>query len=87
MKPVTYFINTDGRWSDFWIKCGGRFTEVWKKLGYGYYWSLPRRMLLSKVSTKYCTCVINTTVVFTHEKDLWKRHADQLATCFKKTYR
>jgi len=71
MKPVAYFINTDVQ--IFWSSSVSVLQKFGGKLSYYYYWSFSWRKLLSKVSPKYCTCVINTPVVLT-----WKRPVETL---------
>jgi len=63
MKPVPYFINTDGQ--TFGSRAGSVFRKFGEMLLYYYYWIFPRCILLSKVWTKYCACVINTANVLT----------------------
>jgi len=46
-------------WSDLSIKCSECFPELWGKSSYCH-WRYPRCVSLSKVSSKYCACVINT---------------------------
>jgi len=63
MKPVRFFIVTDGH--TFGSSAVSILQMFGKKLSYYYYRSFPQRMLLSKVSAKYYTCIINTTIVLT----------------------
>ena len=56
-------------WSDFWIKCSERIPEFGEKWSY-YCWRFPRRILLSKVSAKCCTSVINTAIYLTWARPL-----------------
>jgi len=59
-------------WSKFWIKCSEGFLELWEKRSY-YYLRFSRHIFLSKVSAKYCVCVITTTIVLTRTIP-WKHH-------------
>ena len=65
MKPVLYFIHADGQIFGSSAMSGiENFKEKWSY----YYWRFPRRIFLSKVSAKYCTCVINTAIVLTRTR-------------------
>jgi len=70
-KAVPYFINTDDQ--TFISSAVSVFRKIGVKLSFYYYWSFPRRIFLSKVSAKYCTCAINNTIVLT-----WTRLGDRL---------
>jgi len=60
---MPYFIDTDGH--TFGSSATSACQKFGVKLSHYYYWSFPRRMLLSKVSAKYYARVINTAIVFT----------------------
>jgi len=55
-KPVPHFINTDDQ--IFGSSAVNIFRKFGEMLSYYYYWNFPRRMLLSKFLTMYCTCAI-----------------------------
>ena len=65
MKPVLYFIHTDGQmFGSSALSVFENFREKWSY----YYWRFPRRIFLSKVSAKYCTRVINTAIALTRTR-------------------
>jgi len=67
----TYYQNDDEvcaifyyyGWSDVWIKCSERFPEVLGKVNLMLLLKFPTKYVPEQVSTKYCTCVINTAIV------------------------
>jgi len=51
------------RWSDVCIKCSERFPgDLWK-VKLILLRKFPTKYVAEQVSTKYCTCVINTAIV------------------------
>jgi len=50
-------------WSDIWIKCSERFPEVLGKVKLTLQLTFPTNCVPEQVSTKYCTCAINTAIV------------------------
>jgi len=62
-KAMSYFIYMDGQ--TFVSSEMSIFRKLGDKLSLLYYWSFPRRILLSNVSAKYCTCAINNAIILT----------------------
>jgi len=81
MKSVPYCMNTDGQ--TFGSSATSVFHKFGEKLSCYYYWSFPRRMLLSKVSAKYCTRrrIINTAIVFTWTRPRKTLYDSSWPTC------
>jgi len=52
-------------WSDVSIKCSERFPEVLGKVKLILLLKFPTKYVAEQISTKYCTCVINTAIVLT----------------------